>query len=129
MDEAVRLDVFLATSQAVLSRSQAKSWIDAGRVQVDGRPRKAGFPLRGGEWLVVDPPPPTPARAAPEDLPLRILYEAYDRWAAPPEIGRGRLMVAVAAGGLLTNLACAWLLYGDHTKDLNMRAAWLSIFS
>ena len=58
---------------------------------------------------------------------LRILYEAYDRWAAPPEIGRGRLMVAVAAGGLLTNLACAWLLYGEHTKDLNMRAAWLHV--
>jgi len=76
--QAVRLDVFLATSQAALSRSQAKSWIDAGRVQVDGRPRKAGFPLRGGEWLVVDPPPPTPARAAPEDLPLRILYEDDD---------------------------------------------------
>jgi 23S rRNA pseudouridine1911/1915/1917 synthase len=78
LHEAVRLDVFLAASQAVLSRSQAKSWIDAGRVRVDGRPRKAGFTLSGGEWIVVDPPPPTPARAEPEDLPLRILYEDDD---------------------------------------------------
>ena len=58
---------------------------------------------------------------------LRILYEAYGRWAAPPEISRGGLMTAVAAGGLLTNLLCAWLLHGDHAKDLNVRGAWLHV--
>src|SRR5205085_3515989 len=58
---------------------------------------------------------------------LRILYEAYERWAAPPEISRGGLMTAVAAGGLLTNLLCAWLLHGEHTRDLNVRGAWLHV--
>jgi cobalt-zinc-cadmium efflux system protein len=58
---------------------------------------------------------------------LRILYEAYGRWAAPPEISRGGLMTAVAAGGLLTNVLCAWLLHGDHEKDLNVRGAWLHV--
>jgi cobalt-zinc-cadmium efflux system protein len=58
---------------------------------------------------------------------LRILYEAYARWSEPPEITRGGLMTAVAAGGLLTNLLCAWLLHGEHTKDLNVRGAWLHV--
>jgi cobalt-zinc-cadmium efflux system protein len=58
---------------------------------------------------------------------LRILYEAYERWSAPPEIERGGLMIAVATGGLLTNLVCAWLLHRDHAKDLNVRGAWLHV--
>jgi cobalt-zinc-cadmium efflux system protein len=58
---------------------------------------------------------------------LRILYEAYARWSQPPEIERAGLMVAVAAGGLLVNLACAWLLHGDHATDLNVRGAWLHV--
>jgi cobalt-zinc-cadmium efflux system protein len=58
---------------------------------------------------------------------LRIIYEAYARWSAPPEITRGGLMTAVAAGGLLTNLLCAWLLHGEHEKDLNVRGAWLHV--
>src|SRR5918911_5056486 len=60
---------------------------------------------------------------------LQILYEAYGRWAAPPEISRGGLMTAVAAGGLLINLLCAWLLHGEHEQDLNVRGAWLHVIS
>jgi cobalt-zinc-cadmium efflux system protein len=58
---------------------------------------------------------------------LRILYEAYGRWSAPPLIEHSGVMVAVAAGGLLINLACAWLLHGDHERDLNVRGAWLHV--
>ena len=58
---------------------------------------------------------------------LRILYEAYERWSQPPEISQGGLMVAVALGGLLTNLACAWMLHGAHERDLNVRGAWLHV--
>jgi cobalt-zinc-cadmium efflux system protein len=58
---------------------------------------------------------------------LRILYEAYERWSEPPAITRGGLMVAVAAGGLLTNIVCAWMLHGEHEKDLNVRGAWLHV--
>jgi cobalt-zinc-cadmium efflux system protein len=60
-------------------------------------------------------------------LSLFILYEAYERWNQPPAIERAGLMMAVAGGGLLVNLFCAWLLHGDHTHDLNMRGAWLHI--
>ncbi|MFN2453534.1 MAG: cation diffusion facilitator family transporter [Pyrinomonadaceae bacterium] len=59
-------------------------------------------------------------------ISLFIFYEAYARWAAPPEINSG-LMTLVAVGGLIINVACAWLLHADHEEDLNMHGAWLHI--
>jgi len=55
-----------------------------------------------------------------------ILYEAYQRWASPPLV-RSTAMMAVAAGGLLVNLGCAWLLHRDRKEDLNVRGAWLHV--
>src|SRR6266550_5789350 len=55
-----------------------------------------------------------------------ILYEAYQRWASPPMV-RSTVMMAVASGGLLVNLGCAWLLHRDRKEDLNVRGAWLHV--
>lgn len=57
---------------------------------------------------------------------LLILYEAYQRWSNPPLV-RSTTMMVVAAGGLLINLVCAWLLHRDHDEDLNVRGAWLHV--
>ncbi len=73
-----RLDVFLVASGAALTRSQAKKWIDAGRVRVNGVARKAGFVLVGGESIEVARPTERPAIAEPEDIALRVLYEDDD---------------------------------------------------
>ncbi len=59
-------------------------------------------------------------------LSLLIFYEAYQRWAEPPVVRSG-LMMIVAVGGLAVNLACAWILHGDHEDDLNVRGAWLHV--
>lgn len=59
-------------------------------------------------------------------ISLYIFYEAYERWAVPPEVRSGPMM-AVAAGGLIINLICAWLLHSGHHDDLNMRGAWLHV--
>ena len=61
-------------------------------------------------------------------ISLFVIYEAYERWADPPEI-RGWSLTAIAVGGLLVNIVCAWLLHGDHEHDLNMRGAWLHVVS
>ncbi len=60
---------------------------------------------------------------------LFIFYEAYTRWLAPPQLAHSGTMILIAAGGLATNLACAWMLHGAHEDDLNMRGAWLHILS
>ena len=59
-------------------------------------------------------------------ISLLIFYEAYQRWARPPQVKSG-LMILVATGGLAVNLICAWLLHGDHKDDLNVRGARLHI--
>jgi cobalt-zinc-cadmium efflux system protein len=59
-------------------------------------------------------------------ISLWVIYEAYERWHAPPEI-KGFELTAIAAGGLVINLVCAYLLHGDHEHDLNMRGAWLHV--
>ena len=59
-------------------------------------------------------------------ISLLIFNEAYQRWSEPPLVRSG-LMMLIAAGGLIINLACAWILHGDHKDDLNVRGAWLHI--
>ena len=59
-------------------------------------------------------------------ISLFIFYEAYKRWASPPEV-KSTVMIFVASGGLFINMVCAWFLHGDHKDDLNVRGAWLHI--
>ncbi len=59
-------------------------------------------------------------------ISLIIVYEAYQRWFAPTKV-RSTAMTIVAAGGLLVNLLCAYLLHQDRDQDLNIRGAWLHV--
>lgn len=59
-------------------------------------------------------------------ISLWVIYEAFDRLNAPPEI-KGFELTLVAVGGLIVNLICAYLLHSDHKHDLNMRGAWLHV--
>ncbi|MGH9969820.1 MAG: cation diffusion facilitator family transporter [Pyrinomonadaceae bacterium] len=61
-------------------------------------------------------------------ISLLIFYEAYERWSSPPSV-RGNVVMIVAAGGLVINLLCAWILHGRHEIDLNIRGAWLHVIS
>lgn len=59
-------------------------------------------------------------------IALVIIYGAYKRWLSPPFVRSGPMML-VAAGGLVVNLLCAWILHSRDTIDLNMRGAWLHV--
>ena len=59
-------------------------------------------------------------------LSVWIIYEAVERWQAPPEI-IGGWMTAIAVGGLFVNIAAATLLHAGIKHDLNMRGAWLHV--
>jgi 23S rRNA pseudouridine1911/1915/1917 synthase len=74
-DAGVRLDRFLQARAADLSRTRLQALIAAGRVLVDGRPRKASHRIRGGEAVSVEVPPPAPLALVPEPIPLDIVYE------------------------------------------------------
>lgn len=57
-----------------------------------------------------------------------IFVEAYQRIGTPPQIAGG-LMLVVAIGGLIVNLAGLWILGGGHGESLNVRGAWLHVFA
>ncbi|HEY0426247.1 MAG TPA: cation diffusion facilitator family transporter [Pyrinomonadaceae bacterium] len=59
-------------------------------------------------------------------ISLFVIYEAFERISKPPEI-KGFQLTFIAAGGLLVNLICAYLLHSEHQHDLNLRGAWLHV--
>jgi hypothetical protein len=79
-DEAgERLDRVLARHVAELSRSRLKALIEAGAVAVDGRTiRDPSHRVNSGAAVVVDVPPPEPAKPVPEPIPLKVVYEDGD---------------------------------------------------
>ena len=74
-----RLDRLLARRVNELSRSRLKTLIEAGTVEVDGHTiRDPSHRVNSGAEIIVDMPPPRPARPQPEPIPLNIVYEDGD---------------------------------------------------
>ena len=57
-----------------------------------------------------------------------IVWEAIQRFFAPPEV-QGNMMMAIAAIGLIANLLSAWILLhkGDVKENLNLKSAYLHV--
>ncbi len=59
---------------------------------------------------------------------LFVLHEAYDRMLNTPAV-RSELMLLVASGGLLANLASAYILFSKQSESLNVRGAFFHVLS
>ena len=70
-----RLDVFLSTHTAGLSRAAAQRLIEQGVVTVNGRPAKPSLKIKPGDAIEWDVPQPTPLEIGGEPIPLEILVE------------------------------------------------------
>jgi len=57
-------------------------------------------------------------------LAFFIFVEAYHRFQAPLQVEEG-IMIAVAAAGLVVNLAVMWALHAESHHDLNIRGAFV----
>jgi 23S rRNA pseudouridine1911/1915/1917 synthase len=79
-DEAgERLDRVLARHVADVSRTRLKALVEAGAVALDGHTiRDPSHRVNSGAAIVVDVPPPEPAKPQPESIPLKVLYEDDD---------------------------------------------------
>ena len=78
-EAGARLDRVLAVHVAELSRSRLKALIQAGAVTVDGRTiRDPSHHVNSGATILLDVPPPEPAKPAPEPIPLAVVYEDDD---------------------------------------------------
>jgi 23S rRNA pseudouridine1911/1915/1917 synthase len=88
-----RIDRVLSARGLGLSRSQLQLLIGAGRVLIEGRPARASERVRGPSHVRIEPLPPPPSAAEPEDLPLEILFED------------AHLVVLVKAAGMVVHPA------------------------
>ena len=70
-----RLDRFLATAQADLSRSRIQTLIRAGLAQVNGRVAAASLKLKAGDLVRLELPESVSSRIEPEDIALDIVFE------------------------------------------------------
>ena len=61
-------------------------------------------------------------------IAIWIFVEAYQRFSDPPEV-LGGWMLAVAAIGLVVNVAAAGILWRSHSANLNMRAAFRHVLA
>jgi 23S rRNA pseudouridine1911/1915/1917 synthase len=95
-DAGKRLDQMLHERLPQFSRSRIQEWIKGGRVLVDGAPERPSRVVRGAEIVELEPDEPPPLHAAPEDIPLAILYEDEDLVAVDKPAG----MVVHAGAGI-----------------------------
>lgn len=108
-----RLDHFVARMVGELTRSAVQRLIETGLITVSGAAVKPALKLRGGEQIVVVIPPPEPATAQPEEIPLDILFEDGDLVVVNKPAGMVVHPGAGNPGGTLVNA-----LLG-HCRDLS----------
>jgi len=77
-DAGRRLDLYLASRLADLSRTRIQELIDEGNVLVDGRVPRRAHRLTAGEVVEIAVVPRAPLEASPENIPLELLYEDDD---------------------------------------------------
>ena len=95
-DAGKRLDQVVRERLTHFSRSRIQQWIREGRVLVEGARQRPSRVVRCGESIDVAPAEAPPLDAAPEDIPLRVLYEDGDLVAIDKPAG----MVVHAGAGV-----------------------------
>ena len=111
--EEERLDSFVARSLDTITRASVQKLIADGQITVDGTPRKSSLKLHGGEQVEVIIPPPRPAEAIAENIPLEILHEDEDLVVVNKPAGMVVHPGAGTRGGTLVNALLA------HCTDLS----------
>jgi 23S rRNA pseudouridine1911/1915/1917 synthase len=112
-EEGLRLDLFLAGKEPILSRAQIQRAVAEGRVLVNGRPIKAGRRVKAADAVTIRIPEAKPSRAMPEAIPLTVLYEDTSLLVIDKPPGMVVHPAAGHAGGTLVNA----LLH--HCRDLS----------
>ena len=76
-DIGKRLDVFISEREDI-TRAFTQKLIEDGNVLVLGVPKSKNYKIRKNDIISIDYPPPKECEAAPEDIPVDIVYEDED---------------------------------------------------
>jgi 23S rRNA pseudouridine1911/1915/1917 synthase len=104
-----RLDRFLATAQADLSRSRVQALIRDGHARVNGRAVAVSHKVRAGDRVSLAIPDRPAPKLDPEDLPLDLVYEDRDLLVVNKPPG----MVVHPGAGVRTGTLAHALLHHD----------------
>src|SRR6266436_1687454 len=77
-ETGLRLDRFVSSHSAELSRTRVQELIEAGLVVLNGKPAKDSHKVRADDGVEVTPTPRPAMKAEAEQIPLDILYEDDD---------------------------------------------------
>ncbi len=73
-----RLDQFLVEQGLSPSRSHIQRLVREGWITVNGQPAKTSTPLKPGDLVRAEIPPPEPAALQPEESPLHVVFQDED---------------------------------------------------
>ena len=102
-DAGRRLDLYLASRLPDLSRTRIQELIAEGRVRVGERLARRAQRMMAGDIVDIEILPRPPLRAAPEEIPLDVLYEDEDVIVVNKPAGMVVHAGAGAARGTLVN--------------------------
>lgn len=106
-----RLDKYLHSRFARMSRTLLQRLIKQGAVTVNGLPTKASYEPTAGDVIELLVPPPEPADIVPEDIPLDIIYEDDHLLAINKSTG---IICHPARGGQTGTIANAVAFYAEQ---------------
>lgn len=111
-----RLDLFLVSAGAGLSRTAIQKAIAAQGVLVNGRRGRAGEQVAAGDEISLVVPEAMPTAVVPENIPLSIVYEDEDLLVVDKPRG---LVVHPAAGNRTGTLVNALLAHCHDLSGIN----------
>jgi 23S rRNA pseudouridine1911/1915/1917 synthase len=103
VDAGRRLDLYLASRLPELSRTRIQELIDRGQVRVEERLSRSAHRVSAGEAIDVEVQPRPPLAAAPEEIPIEVLYEDDDLVVVNKPAGMVVHAAAGARSGTLVN--------------------------
>jgi 23S rRNA pseudouridine1911/1915/1917 synthase len=113
-EDGIRIDRVLAERKLGYSRAAIQRFIEEGRVTLGDRALTSKHRARAGEVIAIEPLPPEPTEAAPEELPLDILFRDDDLVVVNKPAG---LVVHPAAGHASGTLVNAVLFHAPVTME------------
>jgi len=98
-----RLDRVVSAHSPGVSRTRVQELIEAGFILINGKPARGSYHVRAGQHVSVHLEPRPQLAAAPESIPLEILYEDSDLLAVNKPAGMTVHAGAGVASGTLVN--------------------------
>ncbi len=111
-----RLDAFLASQLAEVSRATIHKAIQSGDCFVNNGVAKASYKVRAGDEIQLELPEAAPLQAAPENIPLDIVYEDDELIVVNKPAG---MVVHPGAGVQSGTLANALVYHFNHLSKAN----------